>query len=100
MEQLMKSAPHIMSVSFQGVRSEVFLHALEEKGIYVSSGSACSTHHPAPSVTLTSIGMSKNLMESTLRFSMSGMTTEDEIDITLESIKELFPVLRRYTREK
>ncbi len=100
MELLKKSAPHIMSVSFQGVRSEVFLHALEDKGIYVSSGSACSSHHPQPSVTLTSIGIPKDLMDSTLRFSMSGMTTEEEIDITLESIKELLPVLRRYTRKK
>lgn len=100
MEELKKSAPHIMSVSFQGVRSEVFLHALEDKGIYVSSGSACSTHHPAPSVTLTSIGMPKDLMDSTLRISMSGNTTEEEIDITLENIKELLPVLRRYTRKK
>lgn len=100
MEQLRKSAPHIMSVSFQGVRSEVFLHALEDKGIYVSSGSACSSHHPQPSVTLTSIGLPKDLMDSTLRFSMSGMTTEEEIDITLECIRELLPVLRRYTRKK
>ena len=99
MDLLKKSAPHIMSVSFQGVRSEVFLHALEDKGIYVSSGSACSSHHPRPSVTLTSIGVPKDLMDSTLRFSMSGMTTEEEIDITLESIKELLPVLRRYTRK-
>ncbi len=100
MEQLKKSAPHIMSVSFQGVRSEVFLHALEDKGIYVSSGSACSSHHPQPSVTLISIGIPKDLMDSTLRFSMSEMTTEEEIDITLESIRELLPVLRRYTRKK
>lgn len=100
MDLLKKSAPHIMSVSFQGVRSEVFLHALEDKGIYVSSGSACSSHHPQPSVTLTSIGIPKELMDSTLRFSMSGMTTEEEIDITLECIRELLPVLRRYTRKK
>jgi cysteine desulfurase len=100
MELLKKSAPHIMSVSFQGVRSEVILHALEDKGIYVSSGSACSSHHPQPSVTLTSIGIPKELMDSTLRFSMSGMTTEEEIDFTLENIRELLPVLRRYTRKR
>jgi cysteine desulfurase len=100
MEQLKQTAPHIMSISFQGVRSEVFLHALEDKGIYVSSGSACSSHHPTPSMTLTAIGMDKNLMDSTLRFSMSGMTTEDEIDFTIEQIKELLPTLRRYTRKR
>ncbi|MDF2944585.1 MAG: hypothetical protein K0S01_3443 [Herbinix sp.] len=100
MEQLVKTAPHIMNVSFQGVRSEVFLHALEDKGIYVSSGSACSSHHPTPSVTLTAIGMPKDLMDSTLRFSMSEMNTEEEIEYTLEQIKEILPQLRRYTRKK
>jgi cysteine desulfurase len=97
---LKKTAPHIMNVSFQGVRSEVFLHALEDKGIYVSSGSACSSHHSSPSATLMAIGLSNDLMDSTLRFSMSGMTTEEEIDYTLDQIKELLPVLRRYTRKK
>jgi cysteine desulfurase len=100
LEQLKKTAPHIMSVSFRGVRSEVLLHALEDKGVYVSSGSACSSHHPTPSVTLTAIGMPKELMDSTLRFSMSSMTTEEEIDYTLEQIKELVPNLRRYTRKR
>lgn len=100
MDQLKKTAPHIMNISFQGVRSEVFLHALEERGIYVSAGSACSTHHPTPSVALTAIGLPKDLMNSTLRFSMSDKTTEEEIDYTLEQVKELLPVLRRYTRKK
>ncbi len=99
MEQLMKSAPHIISVSFDGVRSEVFLHALEDRGVYVSAGSACSSHHPQPSVTLTAIGLSKTLMDSTLRISMSDTTTEEEIDYTLEQIRELLPGLRRYTRK-
>ncbi len=100
MEQLKATAPHIMSVSFRGVRSEVLLHALEDRGIYVSSGSACSSHHPTPSVTLAAIGIPKELMDSTLRFSMSSMTTEEEIDYTLEQIKELVPNLRRYTRKR
>lgn len=99
LEQIKKTAPHIMNVCFQEVRSEVLLHALEEKGIYVSSGSACSSHHPTPSVTMTAIGLSKNLMDSTLRFSMSEFTTMEEIDYTLEQIKQLLPMLRRYTRK-
>ncbi len=100
MEQLTKTAPHIMSVSFSGVRSEVLLHALEDKGVYVSAGSACSSHHPTPSVTLNAIGLSKDLLESTLRISMSELTTEEEIDYTLEQLKQLLPVLRRYTRKR
>jgi len=98
-EQIRKTAPHIMNVSFQGVKSEVLLHSLEDRGIYVSAGSACSSHHPTPSATLTAIGISKDLMDSTLRFSMSDMTTPEEIEYTLIQIKELLPLLRRYTRK-
>lgn len=99
LEQIKKTAPHIMNVSFQGVRSEVLLHALEDKEIYVSAGSACSSHHPSPSVTLTAIGLPKELLDSTLRFSMSEFTTEGEIEYTLEQIRQLLPMLRRYTRK-
>ncbi len=99
LEHLKKTAPHVMNVSFSGVRSEVFLHSLEEKGIYVSSGSACSTHHTTPSVTLTAIGLSKDLMDATLRFSMSDNTTREEIEYTLEQIAFILPKLRRYTRK-
>ena len=100
LESLKKTAPHIMNVSFQGVRSEVFLHALEDKEVYVSSGSACSAHHPTPSATLTAIGLPKDLMESTLRFSMSELTTKEEIEYTLEQITQILPILRRYTRKR
>ena len=91
-------APHIVSLSFQGVRSEVLLHALEEKGVYVSSGSACSSNHPAVSGTLKAIGLDRNQLESTLRFSLSVFTTEEEIDYSIQCLKELVPVLRRFTR--
>jgi cysteine desulfurase len=53
----MDTAPHVVSVSFAGVRSEVLLHALEDDGIYVSAGSACSAHKPQPSATLKAIGV-------------------------------------------
>ncbi len=92
------SAPHILSVSFKGVRSEVLLHALEEKGIYVSAGSACATHKNTVSDTLQAIGLEKSLMDSTLRFSFSVFTTKEEIDYTLEVISKELPELRKYTR--
>lgn len=92
------SAPHIVSVSFRNVRSEVLLHALEEKGIYVSAGSACSSNKPAVSHTLKSIGVEKELLGSTLRFSFCFDTTEEEIDYCLEELSGLLPVLRRYVR--
>jgi cysteine desulfurase len=98
MEHIKKTAPHIISVSFEGVRSEVLLHALEERGVYVSAGSACSSQHPKPSASLTAIGIPKNLMDSTLRISLSEMTTEEEIDYAIEQINEALPELRRFTR--
>ena len=94
------SAPHVISVSFLGIRSEVLLHALEERGIYVSSGSACSSNKPgtAASATLRAIGLDKELMGSTLRFSLSVFTTEEEIQYTLNALYEIVPMLRRFTR--
>ncbi len=92
------SAPHIISVGFAGVRSEVLLHALEEKGICVSSGSACAYNHPANSGVLKGIEAAKESLDATLRFSMSEFTTREEIDYTLETLYNLVPVLRRYTR--
>ncbi len=93
------SAPQIVSVSFEGVKSEVLLHALEEKNIYVSSGSACSTHHPGVSETLKGIGVRPDLLDCTLRFSFGLFNTKEEIDITIDALKELLPVLRRYRRK-
>lgn len=91
------SAPHVVSVSFEGItRSEVLLHALEDKGIFVSSGSACASNHPALSGTLQSIGVKKELLTSTLRFSFSIFTTKEELEYTIAAINELLPVLRRY----
>lgn len=92
------SAPQIVSAGFLGVRAEVLLHALEERGIYVSSGSACSSNHPGVSGTLKGIGVKKELLDSTLRFSFGLFNTEDEVDYCLEQLKELLPVLRRYRR--
>ena len=92
------SAPHIVSAGFAGVRSEVLLHALEDKGICVSSGSACASNHPTVSGVLKGIGASREYLDSTLRFSMSEFTTKEEIDYTLETLYNCIPMLRRYTR--
>ncbi|MDO4473882.1 MAG: cysteine desulfurase family protein [Eubacteriales bacterium] len=92
------SAPHIISVGFAGIRSEVLLHALEERGICVSSGSACASNHPAISGVLKGIGAKKEFLDATLRFSMSEFTTLEEIDYTLQVLNELVPMLRRYRR--
>ena len=94
-----KTAPHIVSASVEGIRAEVLLHALEEKGVYVSSGSACASNKPAISATLKAIGVKRELLDSTIRFSMSVETTKEEVDLALEAMQELLPSLRRFTRK-
>ncbi len=92
------SAPHIISLGIAGIRSEVLLHTLEDKGIYVSSGSACASNHPAVSGVLRSIGAAQEYLDATIRFSMSEFTTKEEIDYTLETLYNCIPMLRKYTR--
>ena len=89
-------APHIVSISIRDVRSEVMLHSLEEYGIYVSAGSACSSHKPAPSRTLQALGLSKGAVESTIRISLSVDTTQEEIDYTVAKLKEIIPFRRKF----
>lgn len=92
------SAPHIVSLSVDGVRSEVLLHALEDRNIYVSAGSACSSNKPAPSVTLQAIGVGKNYLDSTVRISFSPENTLEEVEYCIANIKELVPMLGKYIR--
>lgn len=92
------SAPHIVSVSVDGIRAEVLLHALEERGIYVSAGSACSSNKPAVSATLQAIGVDKKYLDSTVRFSFSVYTSEEEVDYSTEILSEVLTTLRAYVR--
>ena len=92
------SAPHVVSVSIRGIRSEVMLHSLEEKGIYVSAGSACASNHPTISATLKAIGVEKDLLDSTIRFSFSVFTTMEEINYTIQTLCDMIPMLRKYMR--
>ena len=85
-------------MSVRGVRSEVLLHALEDKGIYVSAGSACASNKPQISATLKAIGVEKDLLDSTVRMSLSVYTTVEEIDETVKAFGEIVPMLRRFTR--
>lgn len=93
-----ETAPHIVSVSIWGVRSEVLLHALEDRGICVSAGSACASNHPQTSETLKAIGVERDLLDSTIRFSFSIFTTMEEIEYTLQALYDIIPVLRKYSR--
>lgn len=96
--EIREGAPQILSASFLGVRSEVLLHTLEEKGIYVSAGSACSSHKRKAAGTLSAMGMEAAQRESTLRFSFSEENTFEEVDYVLEVIGQVLPMLRRYSR--
>lgn len=93
-----ENAPHIVSVTAVGIRSEVMLHTLEDRQIYVSAGSACSSNKQAVSATLKSIGLKPELLEATVRFSFSIETTKEELDYALSALKEIIPVLTKYTR--
>lgn len=93
-----EAAPHIVSVSVKGVRAEVLLHALENKGVYVSSGSACASNKPAVSETLKAIGVEKELLDSTIRFSLSVLTTKEEIEYAGDCFGEIIGELRKYVR--
>ena len=95
---LREGAPHIMSVTFHGIRSEVLLHTLEDMGIYVSAGSACSSHKRKPSATLTAMGLSRADTESTVRISFCEENTFEEVDYCLESLGKVVAMLRRYAR--
>ena len=92
------TAPHVVSVSIAGIRSEVMLHALEEKGIYVSAGSACASNKPQTSATLKAMKLLRELWDSTIRLSFSVYTTREEIDYTLDTMYDMIPMLRKYTR--
>lgn len=93
-----ENAPHVVSVSIEGIRAEVMLHTLEEKNVYVSAGSACSSNHPAISSTLKSIGVKQNLLDSTIRFSFCVNTTMEEVDYAISVMRDVIPKLQKYTR--
>ena len=96
--ELREGAPQILSASFMGVRSEVLLHTLEDRNIFVSAGSACSSHKRKPSATLSAMGMSNAQIENTVRISFSEENTFEEVDYCLEVLNEVLPMLKRYAR--
>lgn len=89
------TVPHILNVSFRGTRSEVLLHMLENEGIMVSSGSACSSNKPAPSPVLTAMGLNHGDIDSAIRFSFSRYNTEEEIDICADVLRRQVPIIRK-----
>lgn len=92
------NSPYILNVCFKGLRGEVFLHMLEEKEIYVSTGSACSSKDKKYSHVLKAIELSNDEIEGTIRFSFNEFNTENEVNEALEVIKTSLKFLRRVKR--
>lgn len=91
-------APHILSLSIRGLRAETVLNMLSSKEIYVSAGSACTSNNPHVSGTLTAIGLEKDLLESTIRISMSLFTTKEELDYLTDTLAEQVDTMRKFYR--
>ena len=86
----------VLNVSFLGIKAEILLHALERHGIYVSTGSACSSHKPQPSHVLTAMGLPQKAIAGAIRISFSAKTTDDEIMTAAEAISKETAEIRRY----
>jgi cysteine desulfurase len=92
------SAPHIVNFSVPKVKSEVLVHALGEKGIFVSTTSACSSKRKAPSKTLSAMGLSKDRSETAIRISMTFDSTKEELDIFLKEVAIAIATIKQVTR--
>ena len=79
--------PSVLNLTFEGTRGEVLLHTLEQDGIYVSTGSACSSNHPGESPVLKAMGLSPKQIEGAIRFSFSEFNTKEEMDIVIDRVK-------------
>ena len=90
---------HILNVTFYGIKGEVLLHYLEQKGVYVSTGSACSSKKKGSHV-LNAMGLSPQEIEGAIRFSLSDLNTEDEIKEAVKILKESISDLRMIMRRR
>ena len=98
MDELEKTEGAVLNTG-RGIRAEVLLHALEDRGICVSSGSACSSNHPGISGTLKAIGVREDLLDATIRISLSELNNKEEADYFIKNLKELLPLLRKFVRK-
>ena len=92
------SAPHVLSVSFDGVRGEVMRNALESAGILVSTGSACASHKQKVSQTLKAMGLTSEQADGTIRISLGMMNTLEEMDEAAAQMEKFYTQLKAYRR--
>ena len=90
---------HILNISFMDIRGEILLHYLEQKNVYVSTGSACSSKKSGSHV-LNAMGLSPKEIDGAIRFSLSDLTTQEEIDEAVEILKESISELRAIIRKR
>lgn len=92
------SAAHILNVTIPGIKGEVLVHALEEDGIYLSTGSACHSHRADPSHVLLAMGRTPREIEAALRISFSADITTADVEYAVAKIGEAVETLRLMTR--
>lgn len=90
-----KRCPAVLNLTFRGTRGEVLLHTLEQDGIYVSTGSACSSNHIGDSPVLKAMKLSPKEIEGALRFSFSEFNTIGEMDVVIDKVKTAVTRFRR-----
>ncbi|MDD3569900.1 MAG: cysteine desulfurase family protein [Lachnospiraceae bacterium] len=99
-EDIDKASPYVLNIAFKNLRSPVLLNALEDKGIFVSAGSACNSKKKVQSSVLGALGVEEDDIVGSVRFSFTRLNTIEEADICLEALKELVPMLRRFNRKR
>ena len=93
-----KTSPYILNIAMIGLRSEIILHSLEQKGIYVSSGSACSSNNPSPSHVLVAMGYKPERVDSSIRISFNNENTMEEADKFCEALAEIACINKKIRR--
>jgi cysteine desulfurase len=91
-----EGSPHIFNISFPGLKGEIILHALEEHLIYVSTGSACHSSAKEPSHVLRALSLNEEAMEGAIRFSLSDLNTEEEMDYAASKINSVIGELANF----
>lgn len=94
------TSPYILNISFEGLKSEVLLHHLEERRIFVSAGSACSSRKITRSHVLQAMGLQDTIIDSAIRFSFSSMNTKNDIIETISALQDIVPVLQKNRRKR
>jgi cysteine desulfurase len=92
------NAGSVLNVSFMGTRAEILLHSMEMHGIYVSTGSACSSHKPQPSHVLTAMGLNAKEIDGAIRISFDNSITTEQLEEAADAFAKEVAQIRRFVR--